>query len=38
MDIQQEINLRIFQRFEEQGIIFAFPTRTIHLKQETSVA
>jgi small-conductance mechanosensitive channel len=38
MDIQQEINLRIFQKFEEEGIVFAFPTRTIHLKQETSVA
>jgi small-conductance mechanosensitive channel len=38
MDIQQEINLRIFQKFEEEGIVFAFPTRTIHLKQETSVS
>lgn len=34
MDIQQEINLRLFQKFEEEGIVFAFPTRTVHLKQE----
>ncbi len=38
MDIQQEINLRIFKQFEEEEIVFAFPTRTIHLKQETSLA
>jgi small-conductance mechanosensitive channel len=38
MDVQQEINLRIFQKFEEEGIVFAFPTQTIHLKQESSVS
>ncbi|MFZ7126874.1 MAG: mechanosensitive ion channel family protein [Desulfobacterales bacterium] len=34
MDIQQEINLKIFKRFSEEDIVFAFPTRTIHLKSE----
>jgi small-conductance mechanosensitive channel len=29
MDIQQAINLRLYQRFEEDGIEFAFPTRTL---------
>lgn len=29
MDIQQEINLRMFEIFLEQGIGFAYPTRTI---------
>ena len=38
MDVQQEINLRIFQKFEEEGIVFAFPTQTVHLKQESSVS
>jgi small-conductance mechanosensitive channel len=33
MDIQEKINLALFKRFEEEGIVFAFPTRTIHLKQ-----
>ena len=34
MDIQQAINLGVFRRFEEEGIEFAFPTRTVHIKQE----
>jgi small-conductance mechanosensitive channel len=33
-DIQQEINLRLFERFEKEGIIFAFPTRTVHLAKD----
>jgi len=33
MDIQQAINLQIYERFEQEGIVFAFPTRTVHLKQ-----
>jgi len=33
MDIQQTINLRIYEEFEQEGIVFAFPTRTVHLKQ-----
>lgn len=31
MDIQQNINLAIFRRFQEQGIDFGFPTRTINV-------
>mgnify|MGYP003932849519 CR=1 FL=1 len=32
MDIQQGINLAIFDRFAEEGIEFAFPTRTVQLE------
>ncbi len=31
MDIQQAINLMIFRRFEQEGISFAYPTRTLYL-------
>jgi small-conductance mechanosensitive channel len=31
MDIQQEINLKIFKEFENRNIDFAYPTQTIHL-------
>lgn len=31
MDIQQAINLAIFRRFQEQDIVFGFPTRTINV-------
>ncbi len=31
MDVQQAMNLRIHARFEEAGIEFAYPTRTVHL-------
>jgi len=34
MDKQQEINLALFKRFEEEGIEFAFPTRTVYLARE----
>lgn len=34
MDIQQEINLRLFRIFKENGIVFAFPTQTIHLVKD----
>jgi small-conductance mechanosensitive channel len=30
MDIQQDVNLTIFERFAEEGIDFAYPTQTIH--------
>ncbi len=33
MNIQQAINLAIFRAFEERGLEFAFPTRTVHLAQ-----
>ena len=32
MDIQQGINLALFERFGEAGIGFAFPTRTLHVE------
>lgn len=31
MDLQQAINLALLRRFEQSGIGFAFPTRTLHL-------
>ena len=31
MDIQQNVNLRIFERFSEEGIEFAYPTRKVFL-------
>lgn len=33
MDVQQEINLKIYKEFEERGIEFAYPTRTIYTKE-----
>ena len=33
MDVQQEINLAIKERFEKEGISFAYPTQTIFLKK-----
>jgi small-conductance mechanosensitive channel len=36
MDIQQEINLRIYDRFEEEGIKFAFPTQTVNLARDAA--
>lgn len=34
MDVQQNINLALFRRFEEKGIEFAFPTRTVYVQPE----
>ena len=34
-DIQQEINLRIKESFESEGIRFAYPTETVHLYRES---
>ncbi len=34
MDIQQAINLQIFERFAERSIEFAYPTQTVHLNRE----
>lgn len=31
MDVQQRINLRIMERFEAEGIGFAYPTQTLHV-------
>lgn len=36
MDIQQDINLAIYKRFEDEGIDFAYPTQTIYVKDETA--
>lgn len=33
MDIQQAINLHIHERFEQEGIEFAYPTQTLFVKQ-----
>jgi small-conductance mechanosensitive channel len=38
MDIQQAINLLLVQRFEEQGIDFAYPTQTLFLYDTTPKA
>ena len=32
MNIQQAINLLLFQRLQEEGVGFAFPTRTLHIE------
>ena len=31
MDIQQAINFRIYETFEQMGVEFAYPTRTLHI-------
>ena len=33
LDIQQIINLELYQRFEQEGIEFAYPTQTVILEQ-----
>ncbi len=33
MDVQQEINLKIFKKFRDQGIDFAYPTRTVFIEK-----
>jgi small-conductance mechanosensitive channel len=37
MDIQQSINLAIFEHFAQHGIDFAYPTRTLYFHRETGV-
>lgn len=34
MDIQQEFNFQIYERFAEMGIEFAFPSRTLYVRNE----
>jgi small-conductance mechanosensitive channel len=36
MDIQQAINFKIFEKFEEEGIEFAYPTQTLFMNKEGS--
>ncbi len=38
MDTQQAINLALYERFEEEGLEFAFPTQTLFLRHEQPVA
>ena len=33
MDVQQEINFKIKEEFEKQGIDFAYPTQTLHIEK-----
>ncbi|MGD2217249.1 MAG: mechanosensitive ion channel family protein [Gemmatimonadales bacterium] len=33
MDIQQAINLALYRRFEEEAIEFAYPTRTLYVRE-----
>lgn len=33
MDIQQDINFKLVDRFQKEGIEFAYPTRTLHMIQ-----
>lgn len=37
MDIQQRINLKLFNAFAEEGIEFAFPTRTVYVNNVGAV-
>ena len=34
MDLQQAINLALFRRFSESGIVFAYPTQTVYLNRQ----
>jgi small-conductance mechanosensitive channel len=34
MDTQQAINLELYQRFEVEGLEFAYPTRTLFVRSE----
>lgn len=36
MDVQESINLEIFRRFQQEGIGFAYPTRTLFIQKEPS--
>lgn len=38
MDCQQRINLELCRTFEERGIEFAYPTRTLHVAADTGPA
>jgi len=36
MDIQQAVNLRIHERFEQEGIEFAYPTQTLFVARQSN--
>ena len=38
MDIQQAVNLGIFEAFEKTGIDFAYPTQTLYVSQAAAAA
>ena len=38
MDIQQSINLKVFKTFEDEGLEFAYPTRTVIVASPEDVA
>jgi small-conductance mechanosensitive channel len=38
MNIQQAINLAIFQQFEKEGIEFAYPTQSLYISKTSSLA
>jgi small-conductance mechanosensitive channel len=38
MNIQQAINLAIFQQFEKEGIEFAYPTQSLYISETSSLA
>jgi small-conductance mechanosensitive channel len=37
MDVQQAINLAVFDRFAREGVEFAYPTRTLHVQTGPAV-
>jgi len=37
MDIQQAINLEIYRKFQDEGIEFAYPTRTLYVQKSSDV-
>ncbi len=37
MDLQQEFNLQIYEKFGERGISIAFPTRTLYVRNENGM-
>jgi small-conductance mechanosensitive channel len=38
MDVQEAINLEIVRRLNAMGVEFAFPTRTLYLREESGWA
>ncbi len=38
MDIQQAVNLALLERFQDEGIEFAYPTQTVFLRRSGAEA
>jgi small-conductance mechanosensitive channel len=36
MDVQQQINLALYERFPQEGIEFAYPTQTVFVARESA--